>query len=74
MERGDTGLGRDAYGLPGRERDRRGYVPEPYPPDDGHAAPSEYGEDDAARSGPPVGVEEDDYGQLLRRPDEIPPH
>ena len=33
--------------------------------------PSE--EDDAVASGRPVGVEEDDYGQLLRRPGEMPP-
>ena len=32
MERGDTGLGRDAYGPPRHERDRRGYGPAPYPP------------------------------------------
>ena len=72
MERGDTGLGRDAYGLPRRERDRRGYGPGPYPSDDGYS-PSEYEEDDAAGSGRPVDVEEDDYGQLLRRPGEMPP-
>ncbi len=35
--------------------------------------PSEYEEDDAAGSGRPVDVEEDDYGQLLRRPGEMPP-
>jgi hypothetical protein len=72
VERGDTGLGRDAYGPPGRERDRRGYGPGPYPPDEGYS-PSEYEEDDAAGSGRPVDVEEDDYGQLLRRPGEMPP-
>ena len=72
MERGDTGLGRDAYGPPGRERDRRGYGPGPYPRDEGYS-PSEYEEDDPAGSGRPVDVEEDDYGQLLRRPGEMPP-
>ena len=67
MERGDAGLGRDAYGSPRRERDRRGYGPGPHPSVDG-SPPSEYEEDDAVASGRPVGVEEDDYGQLLRRP------
>ncbi|GEM_PF-659054 len=71
MERGDTGLGRDAYGLPGRERDRRGYGPGPYPSDDGY--PASAGEDDAAGPGRPADAEEDDYGQLLRRPGEMPP-
>ena len=70
MERGDTGLGRDAYGLPRRERDRRGYGPGPYPSDDGYPASEE---DDAAGSDRPVDAEEDDYGQLLRRPGEMPP-
>jgi hypothetical protein len=57
VERGDTGLGRDAYGVPGRRRpgDRRAYRP-----DDG-AGPN--GPDDA----------DDEYGQLLRRPGEMPP-
>jgi len=70
VERGDTGLGRDAYGLPRRERDRRGYGPGPYPSDDGYP---DAAEDDAAGPGRPVDVEEDDYGQLLRRPGEMPP-
>ena len=54
MERGDTGLGRDAYGRPRRRRlgDRRAYRP-----DDG--------------AGP--GQAADDYGQLLRRPGDLPP-
>ena len=54
MERGDTGLGRDAYGLPRRRRlgDRRAYRP-----DDGAG---------------PDGTD-DDYGQLLRRPGDLPP-
>jgi hypothetical protein len=73
VERGDTGLGRDAYGPPRRERDRRRYSPGPFPADDGYPASSDYEEDDAARSGRPVDVEEDDYGQLLRPPGEIPP-
>ena len=63
MERGDTGLGRDAYGLPRRERDRRGYGPGSYPSDDGYPDSAE--EDDAAGPGRPVDAEEDDYGQLL---------
>ena len=71
MERGDTGLGRDAYGLPRRERDRLGYGPESYPSDDGYPAAAE--EDDAAGPGRAVDAEEDDYGQLLRRPGEMPP-
>ena len=41
MERGDIGLGRDAYGLPRRERDRLGYGPESYPSDDGYPASAE---------------------------------
>ena len=57
MERGDTGLGRDAYGLPRRRRlgDRRAYRP------DDRASPN--GPDDA---------DDDEYGQLLRRPGEMP--
>ena len=57
MERGDTGLGRDAYGMPRRRRlgDRRAYRP-----GDG-AGPN--GPDDT----------DDEYGQLLRRPGEMPP-
>ena len=73
MERGDTGLGRDAYGQPRHQRDRRGYGPGPYPSDDGYPASAEYEEDDAAGPGGPVDVEDDDYGQLLRRPGEMPP-
>src|SRR5580693_3125347 len=72
VERGDAGLGRDAYGPPRRERDRRGYGPGPHPSVDG-SPPSEYEEDDAATPGRPVDVEEDEYGQLLRRPGEMPP-
>jgi len=58
VERGDTGLGRDAYGPPRRRRlgDRRAYRP-----DDG---PGPNGPDDAG---------DDEYGQLLRRPGEMPP-
>ena len=62
MERGDTGLGRDAYGQPRRRRlgDRRAYRldagngqgPGPNVPDD---------------------ADDDEYGQLLRRPGEMPP-
>ena len=68
MERGDTGLGRDAYGPPRRERDRRGYGPGPYPLDEGYPAE----EDDATGSGHRPEAE-DDYGQLKRRPGEMPP-
>jgi len=69
VERGDTGLGRDAYGPPRHERDRRGYDLGPYPSDDGYPAE----EDDAAESGRRVEAEDDDYRQLLRRPGEMPP-
>jgi len=57
VERGDTGLGRDAYGMPRRRRlgDRRAYRP-----DDGAGL---NGPDDT----------DDEYGQLLRRPGEMPP-
>ncbi len=57
MERGDTGLGRDAYGMPRRRRpgDRRAYRP-----------------DDGAGPNGPDGTD-DEYGQLLRRPGEMPP-
>ncbi len=65
MERGDTGLGRDAYGVPRRRRPgehrayrRRGEGDEPT---------------DADRVNGPHGAEDDYYGQLLRRPDEFPP-
>ena len=67
VERGDTGLGRDAYGPPRHERDRRGYGPGPYPSDDGYPAE----DDDAA--GPGRQAEDDEFGQLLRRPGEMPP-
>ena len=68
VERGDTGLGRDAYGPPRHERDRRGYGHGPYPSDDG--SPLE--DDDAAGPGRRA-EDEDDFGQLLRRPGEMPP-
>jgi hypothetical protein len=57
VERGDTGLGRDAYGLPRRRRlgDRRAYRP-----------------DDDAGPDRPDGDDDDEYGQLLRRPGERP--
>ena len=57
MERGDTGLGRDAYGTPRRRRlgDRRAYRPR----------------DGAGPEGPDGA--DDEYGQLLRRPGEGPP-
>jgi hypothetical protein len=62
VERGDTGLGRDAYGQPRRRRlgDRRAYRP-----DAGNGqGPGPNGPDDA---------DDDEYGQLLRRPGEMPP-
>ena len=60
MERGDTGVGRDAYGLPRRRRpgEHRAYRP--------RAAVDEPADAD--------GVSDDEYyGQLLRRPDESQP-
>ena len=69
MERGDTGLGRDAYGPPRRERDRRASDPGLYPPDEGYQAE----EDDAAGPGRRPEAEDGDYGQLLRRPGDMPP-
>jgi hypothetical protein len=62
VERGDTGLGRDAYGQPRRRRlgDRRAYRPDA---GNGHG-PGPNGPDDA---------DDDEYGQLLRRPGEMPP-
>jgi len=58
VERGDTGLGRDAYGLPRRRRlgERRAYRA-----------------DDGAGPNGPAGTDDDEYGQLLRRPGEMPP-
>ena len=67
MERGDTGLGRDAYGQP-RRQPSYAYGPDgPYPPADGYQAPfTEYEEEDeTARAGEPVDVD-DDYGQPTR--------
>ena len=73
MERGDTGLGRDAYGLPRRQRSRHAYDPDaPYSPDDGYPASfSKYEDDETAAAGEPVEMADDDYGQLLRRPGEV---
>jgi len=65
VERGDTGLGRDAYGPPGRHA---------YGLDDGYQPPSFEEEDETAGAGEPVAVEDDDYGQPLRRPGETPTH
>ena len=62
MERGDTGLGRDAYGPPRHERDRRGYGRGPYPSDDGYPAE----EDDAARSDRRAEAEDDFSGLITR--------
>ena len=58
MERGDAGLGRNAYGLPRRRRlgDRRAYRPDGSPGPNG-----------------PDGAGDDEYGQLLRRPEDMPP-
>src|SRR5260370_4639719 len=79
VERGDTGLGGDAYGLSGRQRGRRAYGPEapggraygpdgsPYPPDDGYPASGEHEEDEAG-AGRPGEVEADDYCPPLPRP------
>ena len=57
MERGDTGLGRDAYGRPRRRRlgERRAYRP-----------------DNGADPNGPNG-DDDEYGHLLRRPGDLPP-
>jgi hypothetical protein len=58
VERGDAGLGRDAYGPPRRRRlgDRRAYRP-----------------GDGAGSSDSAGADDDEYGQLLRRPGDLPP-
>ena len=63
MERGDTGLGRDAYGLPRRRRpgEHRAYRP--------RGAVDEQADADGVSGRP--GAEDDYYGQLLRRPDEF---
>jgi hypothetical protein len=62
VERGDTGLGRDAYGPPRRPRpdDRRSYGPEDAAGPAGDAEPE--------------GPGDDEYGHLLRRPGEAPPY
>jgi len=62
VERGDTGLGRDAYGQPRRPRpdDRRAYPPEDTAEPAGQAGPEDLGDDE--------------YGHLLRRPGEAPPY
>jgi hypothetical protein len=58
VERGNTGLGRDAYGLPRRRRlgERRAYRA-----------------DNGAGPNGPDGAGDDEYSQLLRRPGEMPP-
>jgi hypothetical protein len=65
VERGDTGLGRDAYGLPRRRRpgEHRAYRP--------RGAVDEPADADEVSGRP--GTEDDYYGQLLRRPDEFQP-
>jgi hypothetical protein len=71
VEGGDTGLGRDAHGPPMRQPSHHSYRADgPYPPDEPPFAAYEE-EDETARAAGPVGV--DDYGQLLRRPGEMPP-
>lgn len=61
MERGEGGPGRGAHGLPGRRR--RGYGPRDVT--EGAGGGGVNGLED---------VEDNDYGQLLRRPGEQPPH
>jgi hypothetical protein len=67
VKRGDTGLGRDAYGLPRRRRhgERRAYRVE------GDAEASGARGTDGVNG---LGDDEDDeyYGQLLRRPGDLP--
>jgi len=65
VERGDTGLGRDAYGLPRRRRpgEHRAYRP--------GSEVDERGDANEVNGRP--GREDDYYGQLLRRPDEFSP-
>ena len=62
MERGDTGLSRDAYGQHRRRRlgDRRAYRPDA-------------GNGQGPGPNGPDGADDDEYGQLLRRPGEMPP-
>ena len=72
MEGGDTGLGRDAYGLPGHERSHHAYGPDaPLPPDGVYLPPLP--DDEEAEGTGSDRQAEDDYGQLRRRPGEIPP-
>ena len=63
MERGDTGLGRDAYGLPRRRKpgEHRAYRP--------RGAVDEQADADGVSGRPEA--EDDYYGQLLRRLDEF---
>ena len=64
MERGDTGLGRDGYGLPRRRRpgEHRAYRP--------RGAVDEQADADEV-SGRPGPDDDEYYGRLLRRPDEF---
>src|ERR1035437_10555813 len=75
VERGDTGLGRDAYGLPRRQRSRHAYDPDaPYSPDDGYPASfSKYEDEETEAAGEPVEMADDDYGRLLRSPGGVSP-
>ena len=65
MERGDTGLGRDGYGVPRRRRPggHRAYRPRD----------ERYEAADAGGPDGPLGAEDEYYSQLLRRPDEFSP-
>jgi hypothetical protein len=65
VERGDTGLGRDAYGLPRRRRpgEHRAYRP--------RGAVDEQADGDGVNRR--AEAEDEYYGQLLRRPDEFQP-
>ena len=74
MEGGDTGLGRDAYGPPGRERSHHAQGPDaPLSPDGVYPPPFPDDEEAEGTGAGRPAEDEDDYGQLLRRPGEIPP-
>jgi hypothetical protein len=75
VERSDTGLGRDAYGLPRRDRSPDSYDPDAlFSPDDRYSAPVSSDEEDAgAVRGEPGEAEGDDFGQSLRHPGQLPP-
>src|SRR5205807_9868612 len=83
VEGGDAGLGRDAYGLPRRQRGRRAHGPdgpadraygvEGFEVDDGFEGAEEADPDGRGYPRPGPGPEEDEYGQLLRRPGDMAP-